>query len=197
MKSGPRSTKLNQERASLQKTPRQQHEGSVTLIDGKQLAAVCRIEALWRLHCCALPVCGFGEADRPGSRSSRSTRARRQAHHRFFPYTRSTIAPKTSPREKNCQPDARSQFGRDHERDQSRPDKPSDDHWCADSFNPTTAACAWPSSPRDVPALSVSWTSSDLRGVQPTVPGVRPSRRVSCGPITSPLPRQERTSNDL
>ena len=61
----------------------------------------------------------------------------------------------------------------------------------------TTAACAWPSSPRDVPALSVSWTSSDLRGVQPTVPGVRPSRRVSCGPITSPLPRQERTSNDL
>ena len=27
---------------------------------GKQLAAVCRINALWRLRCCALPVCGFG-----------------------------------------------------------------------------------------------------------------------------------------
>ena len=28
-----------------------------TLIDGKQLAAVLRIKALWRLHCCALAVC--------------------------------------------------------------------------------------------------------------------------------------------
>ena len=25
-------------------------------LDGKQLAAVCRIKALWRLHCCALLV---------------------------------------------------------------------------------------------------------------------------------------------
>jgi hypothetical protein len=31
---------------------------------GKQLAAVCRINALWRLHCCALGVCGFGEGRR-------------------------------------------------------------------------------------------------------------------------------------
>ena len=34
---------------------------SRALIYGKQLAAVCRIKALWRLRCCALPVCGFGE----------------------------------------------------------------------------------------------------------------------------------------
>jgi hypothetical protein len=34
-------------------------------VDGKQLAAVCRIKALRRLHCCALPVCGLWEADRP------------------------------------------------------------------------------------------------------------------------------------
>ena len=33
--------------------------------NGKQLAGVCRIKALWRLHCCALPVCGFGEGERP------------------------------------------------------------------------------------------------------------------------------------
>src|SRR6516165_9647992 len=33
---------------------------SATLVDGKQLVAVCRINALWRLRCCALPVCGFG-----------------------------------------------------------------------------------------------------------------------------------------
>ena len=31
---------------------------------GKQLAAVCRINALWRLRCCALAVGGFGEGDR-------------------------------------------------------------------------------------------------------------------------------------
>src|SRR6516165_3988769 len=30
--------------------------GRAALIDGKQLAAVCRIKALWRLHCCALTV---------------------------------------------------------------------------------------------------------------------------------------------
>jgi hypothetical protein len=35
--------------------------GNTTLIDGKQLAAVCRIKPLRRLHCCALPVCGFGD----------------------------------------------------------------------------------------------------------------------------------------
>jgi len=34
--------------------------------DGKHLVAVCRIKPLWRLHCCALPVCGFGEGGRPG-----------------------------------------------------------------------------------------------------------------------------------
>ena len=33
--------------------------------DGKHLAGACRIKALWRLHCCALAVCGFGEGDRP------------------------------------------------------------------------------------------------------------------------------------
>ena len=33
-------------------------------LNGKQLAAVCRIKALWRLRCCALPVCGFEEGDR-------------------------------------------------------------------------------------------------------------------------------------
>ena len=34
------------------------------LVDEKQLAAVCRIKTLKRLHCCALAVCGFGEGDR-------------------------------------------------------------------------------------------------------------------------------------
>jgi hypothetical protein len=29
--------------------------------DREQLAAVCRIKALRRLRCCALPVCGFGQ----------------------------------------------------------------------------------------------------------------------------------------
>jgi hypothetical protein len=28
----------------------------VTLVDGKQLAAVLRIKVLWRQHCCALAV---------------------------------------------------------------------------------------------------------------------------------------------
>ena len=36
-----------------------------SFIDGRQLAAVCRIKPLWRLCCCALPVCGFGEGERP------------------------------------------------------------------------------------------------------------------------------------
>jgi hypothetical protein len=40
----------------------------------KQLAAVCRIKALRRLHCCALAVCGFGEGDRWDDR----TRGNRQ-----------------------------------------------------------------------------------------------------------------------
>jgi hypothetical protein len=35
-----------------------------TLVNGKQLAAVLRIKALWRLHCCALGICGFGERRR-------------------------------------------------------------------------------------------------------------------------------------
>ena len=39
---------------------------SPALIDGKQLAAVCRINALRRLRCCALAVGGFWEGDRPG-----------------------------------------------------------------------------------------------------------------------------------
>ena len=34
------------------------------LIDGKQLAAVCRIKALRRLHCCALAVSDCGRAER-------------------------------------------------------------------------------------------------------------------------------------
>ena len=37
------------------------------LIDGKQLAAVLRIKALWRLNCCSLAVYGFGEGDRAGN----------------------------------------------------------------------------------------------------------------------------------
>ena len=40
------------------------------LVDGKQLAAVCRIKALRRLRCCALPVCGFWEQ---GDRTARGT----------------------------------------------------------------------------------------------------------------------------
>ena len=40
---------------------------SPALINGKQLAAVCRIKPLWRLRCCALPVCGFGEGERAAS----------------------------------------------------------------------------------------------------------------------------------
>jgi hypothetical protein len=36
------------------------------LFDGKQLAIVLRIKALWRLHCCSLAVYGFGEGDRAG-----------------------------------------------------------------------------------------------------------------------------------
>jgi hypothetical protein len=38
---------------------------SPALTDGKQRAAVLRIKALRRLRGCALPVCGFGEGDRP------------------------------------------------------------------------------------------------------------------------------------
>jgi hypothetical protein len=34
------------------------------LVDGKQLAAVCRIKPLCRLRCCALAVCGFREGGR-------------------------------------------------------------------------------------------------------------------------------------
>jgi hypothetical protein len=34
--------------------------------DGKQLAAVLRINALWRLHCCALPVFCWAGAGAPG-----------------------------------------------------------------------------------------------------------------------------------
>ena len=30
----------------------------------QQLAAVLRIKALWRLHCCALLFCGYGEGGR-------------------------------------------------------------------------------------------------------------------------------------
>jgi hypothetical protein len=36
------------------------------LVDGKQLAAVFRIKALWRLRCCALPVLCWGGAGAPG-----------------------------------------------------------------------------------------------------------------------------------
>jgi hypothetical protein len=50
---------------SLERLPASSMRGSATLVDGKQLAAVCRIKALWRLHCFALPICVFGEGDRP------------------------------------------------------------------------------------------------------------------------------------
>src|SRR6516164_9740424 len=39
-------------------------------VDGKQLAAVLRIKALWRLHCCALPVLCWGGAGAPESEIS-------------------------------------------------------------------------------------------------------------------------------
>ena len=42
---------------------------NATLFDGKHLATVCRINALWCLPCCALPVCGFGEGERSEIRS--------------------------------------------------------------------------------------------------------------------------------
>ena len=41
---------------------------SATLVDGKQLAAVCRIKPLRRLHCCALPVLCWGGAGASGNR---------------------------------------------------------------------------------------------------------------------------------
>jgi hypothetical protein len=34
-------------------------------LNGKQLATVFRINALRWLRCCGLPVCGFGEGERP------------------------------------------------------------------------------------------------------------------------------------
>jgi hypothetical protein len=52
---------------AIKKLPPGQLRGSATLIDGKQLTAVCRIKTLWYLHCCALPVfcCrGAGAPDR-------------------------------------------------------------------------------------------------------------------------------------
>ena len=36
----------------------------------KQLAAVLRIKPLWRLHCCALAVCGYGEGGREATKIS-------------------------------------------------------------------------------------------------------------------------------
>ena len=45
-------------------TPWPSRVGVLLLVDWKQLAAVCRIKALWRLRCCALAVCGFREGDR-------------------------------------------------------------------------------------------------------------------------------------
>ena len=45
------------------------------LVDGKQLAAVLRIKALRRLHCCALAVCGFGEGRGLRRRSMKSSRS--------------------------------------------------------------------------------------------------------------------------
>ena len=38
-----------------------------TLVDGKQLPAVFRIKALWRLHCCALLVLCWGGVGASGS----------------------------------------------------------------------------------------------------------------------------------
>jgi len=40
---------------------------SAILVNGKQLAAVCRIKPLRRLHCCALPVLCWGGAGVPGN----------------------------------------------------------------------------------------------------------------------------------
>jgi hypothetical protein len=44
--------------------PQRSRPSRAALIDEDQLATVCRIKALRRLRCCALPVCGFREADR-------------------------------------------------------------------------------------------------------------------------------------
>src|SRR5262249_58390114 len=44
--------------------PEERLRRRVTLVDGRQVAAVLRINALWYLHCCALAVCGFGEGRR-------------------------------------------------------------------------------------------------------------------------------------
>jgi len=63
------------------------------------------------------------------SRSSRSTRAPPSSPSSFFPVHALNDRPQDEPREKNCQPDERSKLGRDHERDQRRPNKPCD-HWC-------------------------------------------------------------------
>jgi len=57
---------------------------SAILVNGKQLAAVCRIKPLRRLHCCALPVLCWGGAGVPGIGAAiqtvtRSTRRRGRA----------------------------------------------------------------------------------------------------------------------
>jgi hypothetical protein len=49
-----------------EKAKGQQGRGPRALVDGKQPAAVCRIKALWRLHCCGLLVHCWGGAGAPG-----------------------------------------------------------------------------------------------------------------------------------
>jgi hypothetical protein len=49
--------------ARSQEARRGQLRRSVTLADAKQLAAVFRIKALRRLHCCALAVASVGERE--------------------------------------------------------------------------------------------------------------------------------------
>ena len=41
--------------------PKRSRPTRVALVDGKHLVTVCRIKVLWRLRCCALPVCGLWE----------------------------------------------------------------------------------------------------------------------------------------
>jgi hypothetical protein len=54
----------------------QQHEGSATLIDGKHLAGVCRINALRRLHSFLLAVGGF----RQHEHSATTLKLRKHCH---------------------------------------------------------------------------------------------------------------------
>jgi hypothetical protein len=56
--------------------------------DGKQLVAVCRINALWRLQCCASAVCGFREGDRGGKGAKGIKRKSRRGPRRTTAFER-------------------------------------------------------------------------------------------------------------